>query len=236
MKIMSAAYWNCGKRTVNEDSITLQQVRTEEGRILLAAVSDGIGGLSEGENASGYILEQLVENFYRQVLSLVNRKKGAREIKKSLLRCCFDINYGLSSYARGKNIKLGATISMLLVWKRRYLILHLGDSRIYQLHKSKVRLLTKDHSNGKNGLTKCLGSFPCQYPDIYIGKSKRKSAYLLCTDGFYRSLEEELRGEILSPQDILTEEQIEKRLQALGELALKRDGNDNISALYAYIY
>ena len=74
MKILSGVYWNKGKRTQNQDSVTLQQVVTGRGRIVLAAVSDGIGGLAEGETASGYITEKIVRTFYEQILLLFEQK------------------------------------------------------------------------------------------------------------------------------------------------------------------
>ena len=61
LKLMSGIYWDRGRRAVNQDSLTLQQAITNRGRVMLAAVSDGIGGLSEGENASGFITEKLTE-------------------------------------------------------------------------------------------------------------------------------------------------------------------------------
>ena len=48
---MSEVYWEQGGRSVNQDSLTLQQAFTRRGRVMLAVVSDGIGGLMEGENA-----------------------------------------------------------------------------------------------------------------------------------------------------------------------------------------
>lgn len=63
MKIVSEIYWDRGKREKNQDSVLLEQVITVRGRILLAAVCDGIGGLSEGETASGFILEKLPQRF-----------------------------------------------------------------------------------------------------------------------------------------------------------------------------
>ena len=48
MKIISGVYWDQGEREFNQDSLALQQVMTNRGRVLLAAVSDGIGGLKEG--------------------------------------------------------------------------------------------------------------------------------------------------------------------------------------------
>ena len=167
LKIMSGVYWDRGRRCVNQDSLTLQQALTRRGRMVLAAVSDGIGGLSEGENASGFITEKLAELFYGQLAELACRKKGKRFLKKSVLRCFYEMNEELRRYGRGKEISLGATVSLLFLWGKRYMIFHLGDSRIYLYNRKGVSLLTGDHG-GAGGITKCMGSFPFQYPDIHF--------------------------------------------------------------------
>lgn len=231
MKIISGVYWDQGERNQNQDSLILQQIMTSRGRVVLAAVSDGIGGLKEGENASGYITEKLVENFYNQMIALVGRGKGKRSIERSLMRCFYEINDGLRSYGRGKDIKLGATISLLFIWKRNYMIFHLGDSRIYQCGRKGMRLLTRDHSDGGRGLTKCAGSFPFQPPDICLGRVHKEGGFLLCTDGFYRRIEREM-FKVLAPDDIAGDEQIARRLRELGMEALKRGEKDNMSAVY----
>ncbi|MDE5907537.1 MAG: serine/threonine-protein phosphatase [Lachnospiraceae bacterium] len=231
MKMISGIYWDCGERAVNQDSLMFQQVMTTRGRVTLAAVSDGIGGLEEGEQASGYITEKLIENFYRQMISLIGRKKGKKAIERSLMRCFYEINDGLRRYGNGREIKLGATISLIFVWKRKYVIFHIGDSRIYLCGRKEVRLLTRDDSDGGRGLTRCMGSFPFQQPQVCFGKVHKKYGFLLCTDGFYRTVEQEL-GEILAPEEIGSEEQIEKRLKELGMAALKRGEKDNMSAVY----
>ena len=219
LKLMSGIYWDRGRRAVNQDSLTLQQAITNRGRVMLAAVSDGIGGLSEGENASGFITEKLTEHFYGQLTYLAGRKKGKTAIKKSLLR---------------KEIRLGATISLLFLWGRRYVIFHLGDSRIYLYNRKGIRLLTRDHG-GKDGITRCMGSFPFQYPDIQFGRIHGRSGFLLCTDGFYRTLDEDgLKA--LAPGDISGEEQIERRLRTLGTAAGKKGEQDNLSAVYCIAY
>lgn len=231
LKMISGVYWDRGKRAVNQDSLMLQQVMTNRGRAALAAVSDGIGGLEEGELASGYITEKLVENFYHQMIPLVGRGKGKRAIERSLMRCFYEINDGLRRYGRGKEIKLGATISLIFIWKRNYVIFHLGDSRIYQCGKEKVKCLTRDDSDGRRGLTRCMGSFPFQEPQICFGRVRRKHGFLLCTDGFYRTVEEELGG-VLAAEEIGSGEQAEKRLRELAMAALKRGEKDNMSAVY----
>ncbi|MGN1179889.1 MAG: PP2C family protein-serine/threonine phosphatase [Suilimivivens sp.] len=233
MRIISGVYWDKGKRSGNQDSLLLEQVYTKRGRVLLAAVSDGIGGLSEGETASGFIMEKLLQNFYQQILVLLKKGKGTKSLKRSLLRCFFETNRILNKYAESREISLGATVSVLLLFRKQFLIAHLGDSRIYRFSgKNRVRQMTRDHSAGNSVLTKCLGSFSYQSPDIYRGRITGKTGFLLCSDGFYHYLPGNILGELLNPGEIRSEEQIEKRLRELAGYEYRQGERDNISALY----
>lgn len=232
MKMISSVYWDRGNRTVNQDSLVLEQVLTSKGRVLFAAVSDGIGGLSEGEVASGFILEKLLTNFYQQILPLIGRGKGQKAIERSILRCFFETSEALGKYGASRGVSLGATISLLLLVKNRYLAVHLGDSRIYRLKAGKVRQITRDHSQGGNAVTKCLGSFTYQYPDVFTGYVGKKSGFLLCSDGFFHFLQEENLKEMLSPEEISGEEQISRRLKDLAAHNIRQGEQDNISAIY----
>lgn len=234
MKIRSDVYWDQGRRKNNQDSLALLQVLTNRGRVLLAVVSDGIGGLQEGETASGYITERLIEIFYGELVPLVGRGKGRKALTRSLLRCLYGIRQELNRYAVEREFALGATVSLVFLWKRNYLMLHLGDSRIYLCKDRKQRLLTTDHSDGRNGLTACLGSFPFKRPDIRWGKIWGKGGFLLCTDGFYRKLDQEMLA-LLAPSQVGSDEQIEKRLQAIAGALLKKGERDNLSAVYVMV-
>ena len=233
MKIISGVYWDKGRRSSNQDSLLFEQVNTKKGRVVLAAVSDGIGGLQEGETASGFILEKLLQNFYHQLLSMIGKSKGRRALRRSFLRCFFETNRILNQYAKSKDIKLGATVSVLLLFRGRYLIAHLGDSRIYRVdQRGNVKQITEDHSLGRNALTKCMGSFSYQSPDIYEGRIRGKTGFLLCSDGFSHYLSAEMMTELLHPGEIEEEEQIEKRLREIAGYELKQGEQDNMSALY----
>lgn len=232
MKMISDVYWDRGERLSNQDSLVLEQVLTARGRVLLAAVSDGIGGLSEGEVASGFILEKLRTDFYRQLLPLIVKKRGWRAVRRGILRCLFETSQALSKYGISRELSLGATLSMVLVAGNRYLAVHLGDSRIYRLKDREIKQITADHSGGGGAVTKCLGSFAFQYPDIYTGRIGRRTGLLLCSDGFYRRLSEALLKEILSPAEISGEEMIGKRLRELACHGMKQGEKDNISAVY----
>lgn len=233
MKIISGVYWDKGRRSCNQDSLMLEQVVTGKGRVVLAAVSDGIGGLAEGETASGFLLEKLLQNFYHQLLPFIGRGRGKKALTRSILRCFFEANTALKQYAVSKGIALGTTISMLLIWKKNYMAVHLGDSRIYRIKSGeRLRQLTKDHSDGRNALTKCMGSFPYQSPDIVTGKIKGKTGFLLCSDGFIHYQKNDMLRELLCPEEVVKEEQLEKRLGELAGYEMKQGERDNISAVY----
>lgn len=233
MKIISGVYWDRGRRSENQDSLVLEQVFTRRGRVLLAAVSDGIGGLDEGETASGFILEKLLESFYHQMVYLIGQGKGGKALERCVLRCFFETSQMLGKYAKSREIKLGATVSVLIIWRRNYLTAHLGDSRIYRFTDRKgVRQITRDHSDGGCAITRCLGSFPYQPPDLCRGRIRGKNGFLLCSDGFFHFLEKGMLTEMLGIDEITDEEQIERRLRELAGYGIRRGEEDNSSALY----
>ena len=53
MQFLSEIYWDRGARESNQDSVSLQQVSIRGKRAVMALVCDGIGGLEQGEIASG---------------------------------------------------------------------------------------------------------------------------------------------------------------------------------------
>lgn len=233
MRFLTGAYWDSGGRLQNQDSLTIQQVMTSAGRVCMAVVCDGIGGLAEGETASGYVVERLTANFYRQLVVQIGKGRGVRLLRNSILRCLYSVNEELCRYASAKDIKLGTTVSVLLLWKRQYLICHIGDSRIYRCKSRKPELLTQDHRSGRHGLLKCVGSFPFQMPDFRTGHVWLRQGFLLCTDGFSnrQAWDERLFG----PKEILTEEQIERRLAASAAAVKKSGETDNLSAIYVKV-
>lgn len=229
MQVLSGVYWDCGQRLHNEDSVALQQVLTCRGRALLAVVCDGIGGLAQGETASGYVVERLVECFYRQLVVLIGKGKSRRIISNRLSTCFYEIGHELNVYGRTKEVQLGSTVSVLLLWRNQYVIAHIGDSRIYWCKKNGMQQLTNDHSDGRHGLSKCIGSFPFQKMQMLGGRIFKSRGVLLCTDGFYRRM---TQNTLWNPSDIYEEHQIEKRLQANADYVKAKGEKDNLTAIY----
>ena len=177
MKYISDVYWERGSAAdTNQDSLVLLQVLTAKGRVLMAAICDGMGGLKQGEWASSYVTRRLQEWFYESLLRAVQRKKPYWVIRRSLDRLVYHMQEQMSQYGRQEGIRLGTTMTVLVLWEKTYLLWHLGDSRAYWIcttggsrgvqrtfvesqnrkSVSKIECLTKDHVRGVNQLTKCV--------------------------------------------------------------------------------
>ncbi|MCH5257905.1 MAG: serine/threonine-protein phosphatase [Lachnospiraceae bacterium] len=245
MNYESDVYWNRGvSHTINQDSLILLQALTSQGRVLMAVICDGMGGMDMGECASGYLVEELVTWFYDGLLDAIGKKKALWIIRRCMERRIYQIQSRMQHYADKRSIEMGTTLSMLVLWEKKYMLWHLGDSRVYRLSsgligkgipgkesQSKVRLLTNDHADDKGRLYKCVGNFGYFVPDFKMGNIKKGEAFLLCSDGFRNKMGIDEIGEVLAPEN-MTEDKIRKRLREIGEAVLRRGERDDLSAVY----
>lgn len=233
MRYLTNVYWNRGREAEkNQDSVVLQQVLTCRGRVLLAAVCDGMGGLPRGEAASGYAAKQFRDWFYTELFAMIRKNKRYWVIRRSLDRLVFHMQEQMKRYAAQEEISLGTTMTVLAMWDRTWLLWHLGDSRAYRLRGQRMVQLTEDHAQDGRKLTKCLGSFGHFAPQHGMGVLRPGDGILLCTDGFRRCVAaEELQG-VMNPRELTGEEQIGRRLREIGETCMKRGESDNLSAVY----
>ena len=138
-------YWDRGLfREKNEDSFSLQRVRTGRKEIALLLVCDGIGGLPEGETASGFVTERFTTWFYREGIRLMKGPGWRKRTVASALAEWKGIQADLELCEREEEICCGTTCTMALVKEGAYVLLHSGDSRAFLIGKREQRL-TKDH-------------------------------------------------------------------------------------------
>lgn len=236
MDYLTGVYWCRGRvAPVNQDALLLQQVLTRRGRVLMAAVCDGMGGVSLGETAGAYVAESLQEWFYTELLWMLDRKKRIWVICRSLDRLVWHLQQQMRLYGEREKISLGTTITGLVMWEKVWLVWHLGDSRAYRLGRDRIEQLTTDHAHGAGKLTKCVGSFGHFVPEHKIGVPGCGEGFLLCSDGFRRRMEERELWDVLEPARLREEAQIERRLQEIGEACMKRGERDNLSAVYVKV-
>ncbi|TCL56526.1 serine/threonine protein phosphatase PrpC [Kineothrix alysoides] len=253
MYYLTNLYWNTGFRPQNEDSLSLQEVSIKGNRTVFALICDGIGGLWRGEQASGFVAERMTEWFYAEALPMMARNKGMKKIKRAGIRSLYACNEEMRKFASQEHIEFGTTITMMIFYKKHYLLWHSGDTRAYCISlKSKMskiseickmskagrmnsqgvlKRLTRDHSAGEHILTKCIGSFVWREPDSYIGRIKKKSTFLLCSDGFRHVISEEKLTETLLPFHLTSKEQIGRRIKEIADYSKRQGEKDNISAI-----
>ncbi len=233
---------------LQQDALVLEYAVRGKREAALLVVCDGIGGLSEGEYASGYVTMRIRNWFYEDCLKHVKRRHGSRRIGRDCLGMLYDCNRYLLLYGEEHGIRLGTTMTMAVLVSRRlfglrilprltrYILFHVGDSRAYVIGK-KCKRLTRDDSYGNHVLHRCIGSFPWQDVQKKRGYLRRGEKIFLCSDGFWRKLQQEEiaksfgRGKGFGRGRKLTEDQAERRLRKLGEAGRQRGEKDNQAAV-----
>ncbi|EGJ33400.1 MULTISPECIES: protein phosphatase 2C domain-containing protein [Moorena] len=192
-------------RLHNEDSYGVRQQQLSNGdTMILAAVADGMGGMSQGELASQLAIKTVFEQPIPSELKTVNQQTDW------LVSLFQNANQSVTNAVRNG----GTTLSVILGISNNLLVAHVGDSRIYLIRKEQICQLTEDHSlvamllaSGEityqesldhpdsNILTKALGSQP-RLSDGYVQDLSHFSQdlslaledsdiLLLCSDGVW---------------------------------------------------
>lgn len=238
-------------KKVNQDGILVKVGEDVTGEFGLFLVADGIGGLAYGEEASEIIVNSFKEWWDKNLeLFLSSRQFNEDAIEQELSEQVRKINNKVNSFGQCIDERIGATLSLLFIYNKRYIIKHIGDSRIYILGEQ-IQQLTEDHSwvaeqilegkiskqQGKNHinrnvLTRCIGVNENIEMFESIGHIDKVDSFLICSDGFYNYLEED---EILSALNKLSTNayryDINEVLKVLYEKITQRGAADNISAI-----
>lgn len=236
MKVTTEVYWDKGHKPLNQDSVSVQEIRIRGKKVLFVLICDGIGGLQQGENASGYVTERMTEWFYKECVDMLCRRKGRKKIKKAGLRALYGCNEELRRYGAKHDLKLGTTLTMLLLQERKYILWHSGDTRAYRIRTLGIRRhiyiqrLTEDHTADNHTLIRCIGSFSWKEPDVCSGSVGGKEIILLCSDGFRNRIKEKQLGEALHPCYIQNKEQLRRCMEQLGMYVRGQGEKDDISA------
>ncbi len=231
-----ATYSNVGGRANNED--TVMAVRHGEERIC-AVVADGLGGHGGGELASARAAELICGRWAGQV---------DKDVLTNLVLAANDAVIAMQT----PQCSMKTTLVALTAMPGRAVWAHDGDSRLYRFHDGKLEFQTTDHSSAQIGVM--LGQItPDQlrfHPDrsrvlralgqdselkVEVGSCEilpGRTAFLLCTDGFWEYvLEEEMAKDLRAAKD--PEDWIARMRKRLASKV--SEGNDNNSAAAVWI-
>ncbi len=227
-------------RAHNEDFIGCVQPATADEvrrRGWLFVIADGVGGEQFGEVASRTAVESLVGNF---------RNRNSAEPHTALLRRLVQsANHDVYEAGRAASpggTAMSTTVVACAVRYDRAVVAHVGDSRCYLVRQGSVTPLTRDHtvvaeqarlgilsekeaaeSERRHVLSRSLGS------DLFVNVEVTDhllvpgDVLLLCSDGLHNGITAEDIARIVRAGEL------EAIARELLDLALERDGGDNIS-------
>jgi len=236
-------------KNTNQDSLCLKQARTPEGTVIMAAICDGMGGLSKGEVASATVVKAFSSWFDNELPAMMNTP-SAEEIRFRWDEMITELNLQIGNYGRSHNTSLGTTLTVLLIVDSFFTIIgHVGDSRVYKLNQ-KLEILTEDQTvvglevkrgqmtweeaendSRKNVLLQCIGASKTVIPEFVVDVVEENCIYMICSDGFRHTITANEIFDNFKPQ-ILTDEVIMRdKAVELVELNKARNERDNISVL-----
>ena len=218
-------------REVNEDSILSRP------DIGLWVVADGMGGHAVGDVASQMIVDAL-----NQVVGELDLAQAVEQIDQTLI----ETNNRILKYSEEflDNSTIGSTVVCLVIRGRIGVALWAGDSRLYRFRKGKLEQITRDHSrveeliqqgvitesqarahNESNVITRAVGVDEDFGLEICAFDAQLKDQFLLCSDGLYNAVENDLIIESLQSAGM------KNKVDRMVELALVNGANDNVSVV-----
>lgn len=192
-------------KQVNQDALLCKIGSMNNNEFGLFVVCDGLGGLEYGEVASKKTTEYFEEWWNTNIKTILQTNDSEKLIRESLEEVLIKSNREIIQLSNEINSKIGTTASVLFILNKNYYILHIGDSRIYEINKNMIQL-TEDHSQyemlrkqgiknlqnvKKNVLTQCIGVN--DKLDIFYkkGKISKNTNFLICSDGLHNKMDKE---------------------------------------------
>lgn len=235
------------KKEVNQDSMIILKAHCDRGKIILAALCDGMGGWNKGELASYLMISHLKSWFTEELPELLIDENYQEKIEESLKTTIQTASKKIHTYGvKHGNIQLGTTLIGVIIINQVFIIYHVGDSRCY-LIDGKLQQLTTDHSfvqklvdekkltkeqakkdKRRNLLLQCIGDKKEVTIDFIHGALRKDDTLLLCSDGFYHTIED---SELIQYLYSSTQMNLKDCLQSMANIAKLRHETDDISAL-----
>ena len=187
-----ASYTHPGKREQNEDRFGIYP--GPYGLLILAA--DGLGGHEGGEDAASLAVQTISS-------LLADMVPGEEALKRAIDVANRDIQ------ALGGPMR--TTLAALWIGEDRFLVGHVGDSRVYHFRDGALLQRTMDHSVAqmavlvgemhpdqlrsspeRNHLLRVLGDPDGAQPEVEVFDALPGDRFLVCTDGFWEPVTESI--------------------------------------------
>lgn len=206
----------------------------------LFVVCDGMGGHARGEVASATACATIRDWIAARPPSA--RVPVARDLLVGAIRAANDRVFRLGSGDR----RPGTTVAAILWARDRFVVAHVGDSRVYRLRGEALVQLTRDHTLAnqlvdqgrlqpekaaefpqRHILTRAIGTRSDVVVDVQVAPALPGDVFLLASDGL----------EVIDPDDIRAFLQLPPAAAVQGLIArsLAEGAPDNVTAIVARV-
>lgn len=233
-------------RTINEDSIYCE----EGDGISVFCVADGMGGYENGEKASGIIVETVkswVRDFYPE-----KYENNFLAVSDDFEECLQKANQIIFQCYNRSRI-CGSTLVAMLIFQEKYAVFWLGDSRLYRKRSFRFEQLTRDdtwqnspmlrrefseeeikHDKRYGKIVQAIGIQERVVPHRLTDKLKNGDYFLLCSDGVYRTCDNQLLKEICRDR-IINRYPFSEKIKQVKIRAYEQGAPDNFSLILVRI-
>lgn len=204
----------------------------------LFIVADGMGGHRAGDFASRYLVEHLVEHISN------SRDTGVVSILRNGIETVNGELYELAA-TREELLGMGTTLVAASIEDGVLYAVNVGDSRLYEIERSGIHQITRDHSfveemvskgqmdrNSreyniqKNIITRAVGIERRVEADFFEVPLKGGEYVLLCSDGLTNMVDDSAIFRL-----VLLPGPLQMKAKALIALANQNGGKDNIAVV-----
>lgn len=205
----------------------------------LLALADGMGGHAAGEVASSLVISALAP---------LDEDDPSDDLLAELRQATFEGNAAITRHvALNSDLEgMGTTLTAILFKGNRLGLVHVGDSRCYQLRDGEFAQITKDdtfvqslidegritedeaHTHPQRSLLLRAITGADVEPSLTIREARAGDRYLLCSDGLSGPVSDETLADTLR-----TYRDPRECADRLIELALRGGGPDNITCIVA---
>ena len=228
-------------RSMNQDSFYVSE---NDNGLNLFILADGMGGYKGGEIASKVAVTAVSKYITEKFEEVSKDKESILDLLEDAIIFANSAIYEESEQDEELQ-DMGTTLEVILIYKQKVYIGHVGDSRIYRIRKNNMKKITTDHSyvekliqDGeitreesynhpkKNLLIKALGTDEEVEPDIIYTVLNKNDMLIVCSDGLTNMIPER---EIL---DIALNNAPENVAEVLIDEANEAGGLDNITVIF----
>lgn len=236
-------------KDTNQDSHNVRVFGSDNGKIVMAILCDGMGGLAKGEVASASVVSAFCKWADEKLSYYCSQGWPDKDIREDWRGIAMEYNQKIKKYADSIGTNMGTTLTAILLTQQKYYIINIGDTRAYEITEN-IRQLTGDHTlvarevelghlspedaeidPRRNVLLQCIGASTDIYPDVFINTVKRGAVYMLCSDGFRHEVSQVELYQYLNPGVMLNADGMKRNMEYLVNLNKQRQERDNISVI-----